>query len=162
MSREEPQNLTVTPISDIRKKSEERKLGEIISLPSGINVRLRRPDLIPLLKEGKISAELISTLQEQASDHAPRDLDGILKNLEAVETILLHAFVEPKLTLSSEPGEGEISIDDLTDEDRGVAYLYAQAGIKDQKFFRNPDNFRSGRPSVQKVSREETKRLSGD
>lgn len=157
MSKEKPQNLTVTSASDIRKKAEERKKGEVIALPSGINVRLRRPDLIPLLKEGKISAELVNTLQEQASGKAPKDLKEVLKNVEAVEAILLNSFVEPVLTLNTEPQEGEISIDDLTDEDRGVAYLYAQAGIKDQKFFRNPDNFRRGRPAMQKVSRSKAK-----
>ena len=156
MSKEKPENLTVTSAADIRKKAKERLKGEVITLPSGINVRMRRPDLIPLLKEGKISGELITTLQEQASGKTPKNMEEILKNLQAVETVLLNSFVEPKLTLSSEPQEGEITIDDLTDEDRGVAYLYAQAGIKDQKFFRNPDNLRRGGSNVQKVSRKKT------
>ena len=157
MSTEKPENLTVTSASEIRKKAEERKKGEVIELPSGYNVRLRRPDLIPLLKEGKISAELVQTLQDQAGGKTPASVKDLLKNVEAVESILLHAFVEPKLTLNDEPKEGEISINDLTDEDRGVAYLYAQAGIKDHKFFRNPANLERIRSGVQKVSKPQTK-----
>jgi hypothetical protein len=158
MSREDkPESLKVTPVSEFKKKSQTREEGELVRLPSGFVVRLRRPNLIPLLKQGVIPAELFEVITKQSGgDFSPKTTKEIQDGIEAVDTILIAAFIEPKLVREN-PNEDEISLDNLDDEDRGAAYIYVQQGVKDFKFFRSqPTSQRSGFV-MSKVSRKKAK-----
>jgi hypothetical protein len=137
MSMEKPENLQITPASDIRKLAKARQEGELVKLPSGFVARLRRPNLVPLLREQKIPVDLLEVIEKQANGQfSAKNYDELTKSLDAVDIILMQAFVEPKL-VKTEPQEGEIHVDDLTDEDRGAAVTYIQSGAKSFQFFRS-------------------------
>lgn len=133
---ETPENLVSTPVGDIKKQVLKRTVeGELVKLPSGIVVRLIRPNISYLLRTQKIPVDLMQVLIKQAEGKSAQTYDEMVKNADAIDAILLEAFVEPKL-VKENPTENELCVTDLEDADRGMAFLYVQSGVQSASSFR--------------------------
>lgn len=130
-----PESLKVSKASEIKKLAKARLEGELVSLPSGMVVKLRRPNLVPLLRANKIPTELFQALIDRESGRLPATREDMMRSLDAVDTVLIEAFVEPVM-VANNPTDEQITPDDLTDEDRGFVYTYIQKGVTENKKFR--------------------------
>jgi hypothetical protein len=124
----------VTSAKEFRQKSQKASEGELVTLPSGAVVKLRKPSLTGLLKKGLVPAHLLSVAMGSGEDKK-LTADDLKKGVELTDFILMEAFVEPKLVREN-PTEDEICLDDLTDEDRFHVQAYAQGGASDLNSFR--------------------------
>jgi hypothetical protein len=131
-------DLKITSAQEIRSKTQEIKGGELVKLPSGSVVKLTRPSLTEMLKKGLLPDHLISVaLKQTGQTQTKLTAEDLKKGLQMIDFILMQAFVEPKL-VEANPGDNEICLDDLTEEDRNFAYQYAQGGgSSDLKPFRS-------------------------
>lgn len=136
MSQEDPKNLTLTPVSEIKKKSRELVTeGVLTELPSGIVVRLGRPSLTKMLKDGVIPGNLVQASLKQMQGSVPMTEKEIKESIEVVELLVMSAVKEPKI-VQGDPADNELSIYELTDEDRGFIFQYVQSGGTDLTPFR--------------------------
>ncbi len=62
--------------------------------------------------------------------------DSLKKSIELVNHILIKAFAEPEL-VKENPGEDQICLEDLSDDDRGFVYQFVQGGSAQLKNFRS-------------------------
>lgn len=117
-----------TPANVWRKAREE---GEIITLPSGNVARLRPVPLDLLIISGgipdlltPIAAKTLWVEQDpEAIGNATELAEGFAK---LVNIIVPLAFLEPRVV--EEPGEGEISLDDIEFSDKVAVFNLATAG----------------------------------
>ena len=133
--KEEAKPLEVSTPAEIEALRKEQADGEVLEFPSGLRVRLKRPQLASMIKEGIIPQTLLSTALDVSSGKEVKDTDGVQKAIEVMEIILYKAFVNPKL-VKENPKDGEISVDDLSDDDRAFAFGYVQAGEAGLRRFR--------------------------
>lgn len=119
----------------------------LVTLPSGVEVELKRPDLEAYMLKG----ELPQTLSEIAYGVGKKiamkggvDLDDVSKELksesdedvrkttnetlEFKRKLTKETVVNPKVILEGEAGEGEILISDIPVQDRDFIYHYAMTG----------------------------------
>jgi len=132
MKQEEPvvktEKLKLTPVSEIKKRANViMREGELVELPSGIVVRLARPSLAAMIKSGKIPDHLVSAAVKQLQGGQTLSAKEVRESIDVMEEVMMLGFVEPKLVREN-PQEGEITFDDLSDDDRGFAYSYIQFG----------------------------------
>lgn len=136
---EQPSNeakpLKVSTPQEIEALRKEQAEGEILEFPSGLKVQVKRPQLAAMIKSGVIPQSLLTTALDVSSGKDIKDTGGVQKAIEVMEIILYHSFVNPKLVKET-PQAGEISIDDLTDDDRAFAFAYVQAGEAGLRKFR--------------------------
>lgn len=134
--KEEPKSLKLTPAAEIRRKAKETIVeGKLVELPSGIVLRLARPSLAVMLKTGKIPGSLVSAAIKQMQGSTPMTPEQVKESIEVVELILMESVKEPTL-VKENPTEGQICLDDLSDEDRGFIFQYVQTGALDLRPFR--------------------------
>ena len=131
---------TPTKASAWRDKAREVKVdGVLLELPSGNFAKIRRPSLADMLKQKQIPASLTQVALRQAgaikgsSTVSEKELDD---SIRLVDVILKKAFVVPEI-VDTEPGEEQITLDDLTDEDRAFVFNYVQSGATSLKSFRS-------------------------
>ena len=156
MSKEIPESLELTSASEIRKFKEQRETGQVIELPSGIVVRVRKPDISKLITDGEIPNELLSIAlgKESLDEMTP---EGIQKGLQMMNLLVCHSLVSPKIVEES-PQDNEILISDLSEEDKGFIVGDAQAEVGKLKPFRKSGSKQDAdRPSVQKIPEPKTK-----
>lgn len=133
MDQEKPVNneaeeLQITPVSEIKKRAKEMMVdGELVKLPSGIVVRLARPSLSKMIKEGMIPDHLVSAAVTQLQGGRVLTAKEVKDSIGVMEEIMMAGFVQPRLVREN-PQEGEITFDDLGDDDRAAAYSYIQFG----------------------------------
>lgn len=139
MSTEKPENtkpLQITSASDFRKKSRKELVeGELVELPSGNVVRLARPSLANMIKDGRIPSSLIPAAMGTVQGATPQNAQELKKSIEVIDSVLIHSFVEPKL-VKENPSDDEIELADLSDNDRAAAFSYVQGGVALLKKFR--------------------------
>jgi hypothetical protein len=128
--------LQVTSAQEFRKKTEELKEGKIVTLPSGNVVKLCKPSITSMLKNGLVPNRLLSVALGSKTDTTQLTPEDLKKGMELIDFIIMQAFVEPKM-VEKDPQDNEITIDDLTDEDRTFVQTYAQGGASDLNSFRN-------------------------
>ena len=136
MITEEPKNLNVTPIADIKKNAREViEIGKLVELPSGMVFRLARPSLAIMLKEGRIPGNLASAAVKQMQGQSSLSQAELKESIEVVELIVMEAVKEPRV-VAENPDENSISIKDLTDDDKGFIFQFVQSGATDLTKFR--------------------------
>ena len=136
MTTAEPKNLILTPISEIKKKSQEIKEGILTELPSGIVVRLARPSLTKMLKDGIIPGNLIQASLKQSQGIVAMTDKEIKESIEVVELLVMEAIKEPKIVREN-ADENSLNLYELSDEDRGFVFQYIQSGATDLTLFRS-------------------------
>lgn len=135
MSKETPENLELTPTSEIKKLKEEREKGTLVELPSGIVVSIRKPDISKMLVEGEIPSELMSIAVGKENIDS-LDPDGIKRGIELMNLMVKHSLVSPK-AVDKDPKDGEILISDLSEEDKSFIVGEAQTEVGKLKPFRS-------------------------
>ena len=85
---------------------------DVLELPSGNVVRVRRPLLYVWMKTGQLSKETAETYRKSANDEKPT-LD---ERWDAMNEVLCKCVVEPEWTLA--PRDGSLHIDEVCDSDR--------------------------------------------
>lgn len=142
MSKENPENLKLTPTSEIKKLREEREQGKLVKLPSGIVVSLKKPNLSQLIVTGDIPSDLMSLAlgKEALDDLSP---EGIKKGLKLIDLLVKHSIVSPKV-VDKDAGDDEILIADLSEEDKSFIVGDAQKEVGNLKSFRSQQGEGSG------------------
>lgn len=130
----------VISIEELKKLSE----GEIVEIPSfvgdeRIKVKLRRPSMLYMVKQGKIPNELLVEANKLFTQGASgiasnsKDLNDpttLAKATELLECICEEAFVEPKFKDMQNAGIK------LTDSQMLAVFAYTQNGVESLKSFR--------------------------
>lgn len=127
----------VTSLTAIKQASQ----GEVVELspfPDGTAfvARLRKPNIMSLIRYGKIPNELLGLLtsvnekKAPASKDAQSDVVGLKQSLELQEVFCKSCLVEPSWSDIEACGGG------LTDTQIAEIALYAQGGIEALKSFR--------------------------
>jgi len=154
MEHPEPQ---VTSASDIRKRAEQKKLGETFKLPSGFVVKVSQPNLSGMVKNGYLPSDLIQIAlgQSEGVKTNPKDIP---KFFEFLDKMVIATVMKPKI-VEKEPKEDQILITDLQDDDKFAIFNWWKGGEGEDL-----DSFRKGeqadpkiaRPSMQEVSKPKT------
>lgn len=131
---EKPENLELTPTSEIRTLALQREQGVLTKLPSGIVVRLRQPELSKMILDGVIPSELlgVATGVEGSSSIDPKNAR---KGVQLMNLIVRHSLVEPKV-VDENPQENEILISDLSEADKSFIVNKGQQEVASLKPFR--------------------------
>lgn len=131
------QTATVTPAAEFAKKREERLKGKVITLPSGVSVRVRRPSINNLIASGHVPSDVAAVLMSGQSSQAVQGTKEFSKLVQLQKIVAKHAVIEPKI-VDGEPnyGNGEIAIEDFTDEDLTSILIFVQSGVADLGKFR--------------------------
>lgn len=110
-----------------------------VELPSGNVPLLRKPQLLAMMKLGQIPNPLLELAVAAVNGGASTDF---AKTAEFIDFLVSAAFVEPRVVLEGEPGEGELSIGEITDQDKTFVVNWTQRET------RAVEPFRSERPST--------------
>lgn len=137
---ETPENNTPANASDIQVTSAQqflerrkaREEGALVTLPSGLVVRLGRPSVTKLVASDIIPGDAAAAL---ANAQAGGKVD--VKKLQELATIIAkQAIKEPVVSDNPDYEKGEVSIDDFDDEDIEFIVQYVQSGNQDIAKFR--------------------------
>jgi len=136
MTKEKPENLKLSSAKEIRGKSKKREKGELVKLPSGVVVRLTTPSLSAMVKSGKIPDGMIKASLKFERGERLVTKEDVLESIELIELLAIASFAEPKM-VKSDPKEGEITPDDLTDNDKLYIFNRTQGEAEGLNRFRN-------------------------
>lgn len=132
------ENTQVITIEELKKISQ----GEIVELPSfksgeTMKVRLRRPSMLQLVKNGQIPNELLVEANKMfvqgTGGVATKGMDDpttLNKMMTLIECICEQAFVEPTYKEIKDAGI------QLTDSQMLAVFEYTQNGVENLKSFR--------------------------
>lgn len=137
--KQSPNGQHPTRATEWRKPREE---GELVPLPSGNWARLRPADLMQMVKAGTIP-DMLSPIAakavwaEQNLEEIGDSLDMAMQFHDLFGIVLPAIFVEPKVALpDTEPGDDEITIEDIDLVDRTAAFNLAISGVSAMRNFR--------------------------
>ena len=123
-----------TAASEFRKRAEARDLGNVIELPSGLFVSIKRPSVTGMIKSGHIPADVASSLQNVAPGQ-PMQGNDMKQYLKLMDLIVVESVVSPKVVLEN-PGTDEVLVSDFDDLDKQFIMNYVQSGVADLTPFR--------------------------
>lgn len=120
------QALRVTPASAWRKPRIE---GVLIELPdSGMVAKVRPVNVDTFIRVGHVPdalTVLVGKLTGGEGELNKMTNDDYLKLLDTYSAYAITCFVEPRVVEADvEPGEGEISVDDISDEDKRFLFQF--------------------------------------
>lgn len=172
--------LVVTPLDQWKGVAVE---GNVIPLPSGNNVRVKRTmDLLDLLKQGRIPNPLGAMVQKMVSGEQkeimPTDLspDAVVDMMKLVDETVVRCVTQPKVQAPPDPEDGEEAdayrarvnawtpdegcapLSFFTIEDRMYIFVYAQGFAGDLATFREETSTAMARLSDGKPVPAKTKR----
>lgn len=141
-SAEEPQDVpqAVSAVSEFQKRAQDRTVGTLITLPSGVVVRVARPSVSKMIAMGHVPSDVAQVIMSGNAEKASQSVGTkeFTKLMELQEIIAVHAVLEPKVVQGvANYDEGQISVEDLTDEDLSTILLYVQKGVTDLASFRS-------------------------
>jgi hypothetical protein len=138
----QPENAPVQPARKLatadsfRQRATARDTGEVVELPSGLFVKIRRPSVTALIKQKHIPSDVAAAMQN-VGPGKKMNPDDMTKYLDLVDLISVHSFVEPKVCPNGQqPGEGEITAEMIDDIDKQFVMNYVQSGVTDLTPFR--------------------------
>lgn len=128
---EENKQLEVTSVDTIKEKIE----GKVVPMPGwdedSINVKLKRPSLMGLVKKGKVPNQLLGVVEKaidgQIDEVVKKEEQGFQRVVQLFDIIAEEAIVDPPYDVF----EGE-----LTDEQQFFIFSYALRGIQELTSFR--------------------------
>ena len=95
MSTETPESLKVSSAQDIRKNSAEKNKGTLLKLPIGFVVKLMEPDLIEMIRNGQMPADLIEVALNNKQGLDKTNVKNIPLFFEFMKRMILITVVEP-------------------------------------------------------------------
>jgi len=157
MSTETPEsNQKYTSAQEFKKRRQAREQGEPLELPSGLVVKVRRPEIPKLIADELIPADLVQEFIKVQSDTSNLNATQLVKLMQFQKAMAKHALLEPKIVDEPNYDSGEISIDDLDQDDLDVVWSYVNGGSKAVAQFREQrDKLLSGH-TLQEVSESQT------
>lgn len=100
-----------------------RKRTKTVTLPSGLDVEVQ-PVSFGAFVRGNVPDHLtpvVSQLFEGKGISGTNTLDGMRRYFDVMDAVALQAIVNPKVVASAaEAGEGEIGVDELSEEDKAA------------------------------------------
>jgi hypothetical protein len=113
--------------------------GVLVPLASGRVARLRPVGIEELVRSGKIPDDLSPLAAEVVWMSRPEP--GTVRSLgkraiEMLNIVVAAAFMEPRVVIDTEPGEGEISIDWIDVIDKGEVFAWVTAPVSMLATFR--------------------------
>lgn len=124
-----------TSVAEIRKRSQDRKQGQLITLSSGITLRIGRPSVNNLVKTGQLPAELANAAIKVQSGTPNLSDHDMKKYVEYNERIVKLSVLEPQV-VDADPNDEQIGLDELGDDDRNEILLYVNGGLEALAKFR--------------------------
>lgn len=142
-------------------KAAKKQEGEVIELPSGKFMRVKRTmTMLVMLKAGQLPNPLASIVQEMMnkggnidpSAFGGKSLEAVQQMLDLADQAVLKAAVEPRVQMKPEdwdekhpgedwePDEDAISLEDVDQDDRMYIFSYAQGAAADLTSFREGQN----------------------
>lgn len=142
--------LKVTSLDELRRQANERARGTVLQLPSGLVLRVTQPSLSRMLREKRIPQNLVSAAVRVSTNKDAMTAAELSENIELMEHLLKSSILEPE-------GMTDEDIMSMSDDDKGVCFLFIQEGVTDLDSFRNKQLRQVSGSRVQKVSRQKTK-----
>lgn len=120
---------SVSSAADFRRARESRENGELITLSdSGLTVKVRRPAVSQLVKTGQIPSELVNASAKVQSGNGSATQADYQKYVQYQEHLIRYALVQPSL-VDANPNDDQITLDELTDGDKGEIVIYVNGGL---------------------------------
>lgn len=115
-----------TKPSEWKRKAERTKT---VKLPSGNEVKVRRPSLLNLMRRGIVPKHLYQVAMNAMDGKDPGTMkaEDMKPFVEFMAVFVIAAVVEPTIVMNDKPKENEISIGLLTDEDQFKIFIECQA-----------------------------------
>ena len=141
MSKETPENTAPQEQStaEIKALLQKKRDGELVTLPSGLVFKLKKPSISRLLEDNVFPNDLVATaIKMDSNTNEPANREEYLRSLKVIETIVVQAAVVPKVVTEEDKVDDEsIYIKDLDDQDKVAIYLFVQTGVKQLNSFRS-------------------------
>lgn len=142
--QEEQNHLQVTSALSFRDKRRERENPKAVEMPSGVVFKVRRPDIVKLIREGIIPADLAVAAQAATPEAGGKlKLDGKMFEdyLKMRDLIAVASIVEPQVkdgdVTDEEYNQGIISVYDIDADDKEFISVYVNTGDTDLEQFRH-------------------------
>lgn len=133
----QPTQKQPTSAADFRRAAKERTDGTVVELSSGNSLVIARPSVNNLVKTGQLPSELANAaIKVQSGGGVINDHD-MKKYVEYNERIVKLSVKSPAIVDNPREGENEISIDDLSDDERNEILLYVNGGLEALSKFRS-------------------------
>lgn len=144
-------------LSEWRKQREE---GEKFTLPSGLEVRLRRCDLLDLAEQGEIPTPLVGLVSKMLGETVEIKAENAGETMGAINLVVKACLVEPP---AADVGDAtHIVVDELTTKDRLAIYNWANLGASRLAPFPGEDGKSPRDKGRLRAVREKAKRDPGD
>lgn len=121
---------TATSLDELRNKFKKNEEGELLTLPSGITLKIKRPSLSRLIRDKRVPQNLVGAALRVVQNKNTANPNDLAENIALMEYILKLAIVEPA-------GMTDDDIASLSDDDKGMCFLYIQEGVADLESFRS-------------------------
>lgn len=133
-----PENTQISSAQQFKKRREAREQGDVLTLSSGLVVRLIRPEITKMIAKGLMPSSMVQTFMafEGKTDKAVKaeDIEAILGFQRVVA---VNAVVEPKVVeQDADYDANEINVDDLEAEDLSEIWAFANGGSEAVELFR--------------------------
>lgn len=122
---------------DLRAWREAQKVGEPFTLPSGLEVRLRRVSLLDLAEQGQIPAPLAGMVQEvMDSKEHQLQLADFGKFAGVINLVVRATVIEPAIGVTAT--DEQLGVTELPMSDRLEVFNWSSGGSKTLEPFRAP------------------------
>jgi len=153
-TEDKPENTTpaeqpqVSSAAEFEKSRQARETGEVITLPSGLSVLVRKPSVRKMMTTGQIPSDVASAIQSADAQAAAAggkistklSTQELAKVVEFSTIVARTALVNPKVVADGatpDYANGEIAFDDLDDADVRAIVEYVQGGADENAKFRS-------------------------
>lgn len=133
---------TYATAKDFLKRRKEREKVEEITLPSGMLVKVQRPNIFKLIGNGVIPADVAVSVQEMQSVSNGQKVSGKMMTdyIKLLDVYCEAVFVSPKVkqgeVTDEEYENNTISVDDIEQQDKEAIFGYVEFGTTDLDSFR--------------------------
>jgi hypothetical protein len=132
-----PVNRQASVAELFRQRRAQRDQAQVIELPSGLCVEVKRPDVAALIEKGHIPADIAASMQATDPSQQKLDVAQIDKYMQLLSLITREAVVSPKIAAEgAEPADDDITLDMLDSMDKNYIMDYIQTGVADLTKFR--------------------------
>ncbi len=157
------ENKTVSSAKEWREKGRET---EVIKLPSGASIEIRKPELLDLVFAGAIPLTLARGLENMGKTLSSGNMSD--EDVQEINTMVNNALVilsiNPKVIEGNAANENEISVDEILFSDKFHFFQLLTGGSKPLKPFRkvkrSPDTGGGSRKVRPKAKRNNRSRKS--
>ena len=137
MSKETPE-ITIGSAQQFKQRREAREQGDVITLSSGLVVRLKRPEITKLIARGLVPATLVQrfmAIDQSGGDTSKLKAEDIESILQFQRIVAIEAMISPKIVTNPDYDNNEIDIEDLESTDLEEIWAYGNGGLEGVAMF---------------------------